>query len=144
MGVYNRFGGKPGLEQALLTRGFDRLRATIAATRDADPALRLRDAAIRYRDFALENPHRYAFMFAATNGPHLTVDAGRTSADAAFDALLDHLAYAGASREQLATAFWSALHGAVALELTGASRADDPRAAYDTLVDLLIRGLEPR
>src|ERR1700749_5180354 len=34
MGVYNRLGGKDGLVDALLTRGFDRLRETVEKARD--------------------------------------------------------------------------------------------------------------
>src|ERR1700761_3846826 len=37
MGVYNRLGGKEGLVDALLIRGFDRLRAAVDAT-GGDPA----------------------------------------------------------------------------------------------------------
>src|SRR5580704_14283361 len=37
MGVYNRLGGKEGLVDALLIRGFDRLRAAVDAA-GADPA----------------------------------------------------------------------------------------------------------
>src|ERR1700749_3167286 len=34
MGVYNRLGGKDGLVDALLIRGFDRLRETVEKARD--------------------------------------------------------------------------------------------------------------
>src|SRR5262250_1350784 len=47
MNVYNRLGGKDGLVDALLIKGFDRLRA----------------AGMRYRAFALANSHFYAIMF---------------------------------------------------------------------------------
>jgi AcrR family transcriptional regulator len=63
MGVYNRLGGKDGLVDALLIRGFDRLRATIEASREPDMATRLRTCGMRYRQFALANPHFYAIMF---------------------------------------------------------------------------------
>src|SRR5260370_1676077 len=36
MGVYNRLGGKDGLVDALLIRGFDRLRAALAGGAQAD------------------------------------------------------------------------------------------------------------
>src|SRR6201987_1385220 len=41
MGVYNRLGGKDGLVDALLIRGFDRLRATIAGGDETDLLERL-------------------------------------------------------------------------------------------------------
>src|SRR5215472_18001843 len=63
MGVYNRLGGKDGLVDALLIRGFDRLRAPIEASRERDMLTRFRTCGMRYRQFALANPHFYAIMF---------------------------------------------------------------------------------
>src|ERR1700723_3129539 len=63
MGVYNHLGGKDGLIEALLTRGFDRLRAACDATAGPDATARFFDAGRRYREFALANPHFYAIMF---------------------------------------------------------------------------------
>src|ERR1700751_5472770 len=67
MGVYNRLGGKDGLVDALLIRGFDRLRASLeAALSDtAEPDMRARfvSCGLSYRQFALANPHFYAIMF---------------------------------------------------------------------------------
>src|ERR1700720_3038313 len=56
MGVYNRLGGKNGLVDALLIRGFDRLRATIAGGQEPDMLERLRACGLRYRQFALGSP----------------------------------------------------------------------------------------
>src|ERR1700735_3608172 len=63
MGVYNRLGGKDGRVDALLIRGFDRLRAACDATAGPDATARFYDAGRRYREFALANPHFYAIMF---------------------------------------------------------------------------------
>src|ERR1700761_4323006 len=67
MGVYNRLGGKDGLVDALLIRGFDMLRAAMEAARDAPPDegiyARLITCGLGYRQFALDNPHFYAIMF---------------------------------------------------------------------------------
>src|ERR1700685_2488455 len=41
MGVYNRLGGKDGLVDALLIRGFDLLRAAVAGGGEPDPLRRL-------------------------------------------------------------------------------------------------------
>ena len=61
MGVYNRLGGKDGLVDALLIKGFDRLRAAVdAAMNDtAEPSMRARffSCGLSYRQFALDNPH---------------------------------------------------------------------------------------
>src|ERR1700739_3752151 len=59
MGVYNRLGGKDGLVDALLIKGFDRLRASLeAALSDpAEPDMRARfvSCGLSYRQFALAN-----------------------------------------------------------------------------------------
>src|ERR1700757_340353 len=43
MGVYNRLGGKDGLGDALLIRGFDRLRETVEKARDDTGQASMRD-----------------------------------------------------------------------------------------------------
>src|ERR1700761_6469932 len=63
MGVYNRLGGKDGLVDALLIRGFDLLRASCDAAVGPDATARFYDCGRRYREFALANPHFYAIMF---------------------------------------------------------------------------------
>src|SRR5215468_5009244 len=64
MGVYNRLGGKDGLVDALLVRGFDRLRAALEpALADAghpDASRRFLSCGLSYRAFALANPNVYA------------------------------------------------------------------------------------
>src|ERR1700743_182397 len=60
MGVYNRLGGKDGLIDALLIRGFDMLRAFCDAASGPDATARFYDCGRRYREFALANPHFYA------------------------------------------------------------------------------------
>src|ERR1700743_437654 len=67
MGVYNRLGGKDGLVDALLIKGFDQLRVSLeeALAAPREPGIRGRLAAcgLAYRRFALANPHFYAIMF---------------------------------------------------------------------------------
>src|SRR6202020_3687388 len=67
MGVYNRLGGKDGLVDALLIKGFDRLRAAVDAaindTTETSMRARLFACGRNYRRFALDNPHFYAIMF---------------------------------------------------------------------------------
>src|ERR1700759_2439348 len=59
MNVYNRLGGKDGLGGAVLIRGFDRARDTVAGARDADgvPGMEARMLAcgLSYRAFARAN-----------------------------------------------------------------------------------------
>jgi len=148
MGVYNRLGGKDGLIDALLIIGFDRLRASIAGGDEPDLLERLRACGLRYRRFALENRHFYAIMFEAA----LVEQSGSAEvaehAAAAFDALVDNVAItaaagrivAGQPRE-VAQQIWSAVHGAVTLELKGLMQVADPEAAFRALVSTLLRGL---
>jgi AcrR family transcriptional regulator len=149
-GVYSRLGGKDGLVDALLIRGFSRFAATLEAARDPDPLERLRDCGRRYRAFGLANPHFYAIMFEgaiprerAAEPPELLEQAG-----AAFTALVRVVEYAAASGAisapeptEVAQQLWNAVHGAVALELKGMILTPDPGATYEAFLETLIRGL---
>ena len=151
MGVYNRLGGKDGLVDALLIRGFDRLRAACEATAGPDATARFFDAGRRYREFALANPHFYAIMFEDAI-PHMFDNPEVAEhAEAAFNALVrvvELTAAAGAIAApdpvEAAQQIWSALHGAVALELKGLIQTPDPAATYRACLDTLFRGLAPR
>jgi AcrR family transcriptional regulator len=157
MGVYNRLGGKDGLVDALLIRGFDRLRLALEAALAApgEPAMRGRFIAcgLAYRQFALANPHFYAIMFEdaisrereydnAAVGEHATacfgalVHAVELSAAAGVIAAPDPL--------EVAQQIWSAVHGAVALELKGMVQTPDAQYTYQAFIGTLIRGLAPR
>jgi AcrR family transcriptional regulator len=153
MSVYNRFGGKDGLVDALLIKGFDRLRASIEAGREPDMLARLRNCGLRYREFALANPHFYSLMFEEVS-PHEHEDEDNEvgeHARAAFGALVRtvELAAAGGVIEahnpvDVAQQIWSAVHGAAALEMKGLVLTPDPAATYGALMDVIIRGLAPR
>lgn len=105
---------------------------------------------MRYRQFALENPEFYGVMFGgvlANAAPSSEVD---EHAGAAFGALVTHVAAAidaagveDADPFELAHHIWSSVHGAVSLELAGLALTADPRATYEALLQLLLRGLQP-
>jgi len=151
MGVYNRLGGKDGLVDALLIKGFDRLRAALEASDEPDMLERLRSCCLRYRAFALGNKHFYAIMFEdAIPRGHDSAEVGE-QARAAFGALVRTVELAAAARMldvpgpfEAAQQIWSCAHGAVALELRGLVLTADPEATYRALLDTLIRGLAPR
>ena len=151
MGVYNRLGGKDGLVDALLIKGFDRLRAAIESPDDPDMRTRLRDGGLRYREFALANPHFYAIMFEdAIPREHESAEV-EEHARACFGALVRAVEMASAAGViaapnplEAAQQIWSAVHGAVALELRGLVLTEDPAATYDAFLDTMIRGLAPR
>ena len=145
MGVYNRLGGKDGLVDALLIRGFDRLRAACDAT------ARFFDAGRRYREFALANPHFYAIMFEDAIPHEFDNPEVGEHAIAAFHALVrivEVSAVAGVIAApdplEVAQQIWSAIHGAVALELKGLVQTEDPAATYRALLVTLFQGLAPR
>jgi AcrR family transcriptional regulator len=152
MSVYNRLGGKDGLVDALLIRGFDRLTAAIAAHGEPDAAARLLACGLRYREFALANPHFYAIMFegAVPHEHHIGPEA-EEHARAAFGALVRNVELAAAAGAisaadpfEAAMQIWSSVHGAVALELKGLVLTPDPEATYRALLQTLIRGFAPR
>jgi AcrR family transcriptional regulator len=156
MGVYNRLGGKDGLVDALLIRGFDRLRATIEgtlATSADEPNMRNRLLACgaSYRRFALGNPHFYAIMFEDAIPHEFDNEEVGEHAAAAFGALVRVVELAAAAGAiaapnpmEVAQQIWSSLHGAVALELKGLVLTPDPQYTYQELVTTVVRGLAPR
>jgi AcrR family transcriptional regulator len=150
MGVYNRLGGKEGLVDALLIKGFDRLRAACDAASGPDLRARFYDCGLRYREFALANPHFYAIMFEDAIPHEFDNPEVAEHAEAAFYALVrtvELCAAAGviAAPQPVETAqqIWSTVHGAVALELKGLIQTENPAATYRASLDTLARGLAP-
>jgi AcrR family transcriptional regulator len=157
MGVYNRLGGKDGLVDALLIRGFDQLGAVVGTTLGAtmdEPSMRARLIAcgLAYRKFALDNPHFYAIMFEDAI-PHDMDSNPEVSehAQAAFGALVRLVELSAAAGVlaasdpvEAAQQIWSGVHGAVALELKGLVLTPDAEQTYRVLLDTLVRGLAPR
>jgi len=148
MGVYNRFGSKEGLVEALLIRAFDGLRRAVAGPGELDPIERLRASGIRYRQFALANPAQYAVMFgAALAGGEPSVELKECAAGA-FQELVGHVATAMAAgrlvrgdAQDVAQQIWGAVHGAVTLEMQQRIFTQHPERTYLALLDLIIRGL---
>jgi AcrR family transcriptional regulator len=154
MGVYNHLGGKDGLVDALLIKGFDRLRAAVDLSLDptAGPDMRARfyTCGLAYREFALTNPHFYAIMFEETMLPERDNPEVVGHATAAFGALVRTVELsaeagliAAPDPVEAAQQIWSSLHGSVALELKGLVLSQDPAATYRALLDTLLRGLAP-
>jgi AcrR family transcriptional regulator len=148
MGVYNRLGGKDGLVDALLIRGFDRLRAAIAGGDEPDLLERLRACGLRYRSFALANRYFYAIMFEAAIPHEHFSDEAATHAAAAFGELVRNVELAAAAGaitaaqpSEVAQQIWSTVHGAVALELKDLVLTPDPEATYRATLDTILRGL---
>jgi AcrR family transcriptional regulator len=155
MGVYNRLGGKDGLVEALLIRGFDRLRVSLEESFAAagEPAMRARfiSCGLAYRRFALANPHFYAIMFEDAIPHEHDSQEVHDHAAACFGALVRAVEMSAAAGViaapdplEVAQQIWSAVHGAVALELKGLVLTPDPEYTYQAFIATLIRGLAPR
>jgi AcrR family transcriptional regulator len=144
MGVYNHLTDKRGLELAVIEAGFAELRDALTAVTAADPKRRMYECGVAYRRIAKARPQVYRLMF----GPHLG-DAGLHNAPLAIGALVEVIKYAqvgGILRvgdpDVMAKNVWAAIHGAVMLELEGASRAGaDWDAEYHELLFMIGRGL---
>ncbi|HVT69790.1 MAG TPA: TetR/AcrR family transcriptional regulator, partial [Trebonia sp.] len=155
MGVYNRLGGKDGLVDALLIRGFDRLRASLEAAMSdtAEPSMRARflSCGLTYRRFALASPHFYAIMFEDAIPRERDNPVVGEHAHATFGALVRIVELAAAAGViaapdplEVAQQIWSAVHGAVALELRGLVLTPDPEQTYRDFLMTVFRGLAPR
>ena len=151
MGVYNRLGSKAGLVNVLLVRGFDRLRTALEAAEEPGPVGRLREASLRYRRFALDNPAFYAIMFEGVIPREKDSAEVSEHAAAAFGVLLRNVELAaaagridGTAPREAAQQLWSAVHGAVVLELKGLVQTPDPEATYRQMTDTVLRGLGRR
>ena len=148
MGVYNRFGGKPGLIDALLALGFALLRDAISGA-SGDGTARLINSGFAYRDFARSHEHLYALMF---NRPDDVEPSQETFvvAQESFGALVTLVTDAMSRGElrraepvEVAQVIWSSVHGAVSLELIGIGFTPDPEATYAAMLATMVRGLAP-
>ena len=149
-GIYNHFTEKEGLLLAVLARAFDQL-STAIRSRDQDTSPHvLRAGAEAYRCRALERPVTYRLMFGAPSSPgHLEMLG--THSDAALAALIDAVQAAQQAGEMrtgdptvMASAIWSSLHGAVALELAHSLPvASMATPIFQAVLDILDRGLAP-
>jgi AcrR family transcriptional regulator len=150
MGVYNRLGGKDGLVDALLIRGFDMLRAAVAGGSEPDLLDRLWACGLRYREFALANRHFYAIMFEGAIPHEFASEEVAAHAAAAFEALVQNVDLAAAAGQievpdprEAAQQIWSTVHGAVALEMKDLILTPDPAATYRATLRMVLRGLAP-
>jgi AcrR family transcriptional regulator len=147
MGVYNRFGGKAGVLDALTARGFDQLAATLDAIEETEPLEALAEAARRYRRFAKARPSLYGLMFdRAIPGWQPSPKAVSRAAES-FGRLVGYVTRAMAARAiapgdatEIAQRLWSASHGVVSLELRGLGFVADVDTHHELLVQSLLAG----
>jgi len=147
MGVYSGFGNKDGLPKALFARGFDTLEVAIETRSDANPLRRLSIGYLGYRQFAIDNPQLYHLMFEQMMLLELSPES-REAAKRSFMILVDRVQDAMTSGDltngdstEVAQDLWSAMHGAVGLEIAGVHFTQDRAANFTPMINALIKGL---
>jgi AcrR family transcriptional regulator len=147
--VYTRFGGKPGLADALYRSGYARLADELASVAPVDdPIERIRDLAAAYRRVALANPGHYELMTGRPIPEYTPPTDSRRFAASTLQPLIDAISEACSAGlltgepRTLAERFWAAGHGRISLELHGLIEVDDDEAA--DYVDHVIDAHRPR
>jgi AcrR family transcriptional regulator len=142
MGVYNHLGGKQGLTNALLERGFEGLRAAVADTPGGSPLDRLGESGRGYRKYALSHAQHYSIMFDQPAPPEAHIGGG------AFEALADHVRSAmdagyvrAADPYAIALQIWCTVHGRISLELRGFIDPATADESYEQLLEFILRAL---
>ncbi|MBI1360604.1 MAG: TetR family transcriptional regulator [Alphaproteobacteria bacterium] len=125
MTPYRYFRDKDAILAAVRTRAFNRFAAAMEAAGAPASAPTDKSPGGAYFDFALANPAAYRMMFdvnqpTASDYPDLVeaMDRARLTMGAALRRLEEEGAISG-DVDLMAHAFWSAMHGAVMLDLAG-------------------------
>jgi len=157
--VYRHFEDKEALLFAACTQGFQVFSSyLVRALREPTPRERLLRAGELYRQFALENPldYRFIFMSQAEAVNALPNDEGDCveglPQDTTFRFLVDRVnecmqagVLAAEEPERVAVVIWAHVHGLISLRLSGhlAALGDDPAfsAFYQASVARLLRAL---
>jgi AcrR family transcriptional regulator len=147
MGVYSRFGSKDGLLEVLFVQGFGMLHDAIETPAEPSALARLRTGCLGYREFAITHPQLYHLMFEQMMVLDLSPEA-IDSAQSSFATLVDRVSTAMHAGElspgepvEVAQQVWSAMHGAVSLEIADVHFAADRQASFAALMDALLGGL---
>jgi AcrR family transcriptional regulator len=153
MGVYSRFGGKPGLLDVLYQRGFERLRAAAEPIQGRGTAQeeldRMSDG---YRQHALASPRHYDLMFGRGVPGFEPSKSARAAALASFDAWVASVRRATdagllvGNVETNAFRLWALNHGFVSLELSGMAQKGSERTQrrrHREAYRALLEGLRP-
>jgi AcrR family transcriptional regulator len=146
--VYNRFGSKRGVIDALFVTGFTLLNAALDVHRSGDVEIDLVNCGRRYRAFALENPALYAIMFSKAVVDYEPSAEAADKATASFQQLVQHMAWyldqgvlIDGDAVEISQRIWSASHGAMSLELAGIGFVEGRAAHMDNLSRTMARGL---
>jgi len=146
MGVYNRFENKDGLVAALAIRALEQLGQVIDVADGDDPVERFRQACRNYREFALRHPARYSLIFGAgsplEDQSSAVADAGR-AVFAVLIQLIDVMKKRTSERDSTedAQVVWSAIHGAVTIELARIGQTTNADSTFEHMLDMLAHEL---
>ncbi|WP_236793196.1 TetR/AcrR family transcriptional regulator [Amycolatopsis sp. GM8] len=151
IGVYTRFGGRTGVLDALYERTFELLHDELGqlppVSGDALPDVLAFGR--MYREFALESPARYAFMFErAVPGydpdPDLRMLAQRDTYDQLVARVRPAVRSAG-DAERAGYLMWTTMHGLVSMELTNRARTPPPgwflKPGNDSYAEIFYEGI---
>ena len=148
MSIYNHFGGKNGVIDAIIIERFALL-ARMADTTLEDPRENLLAGSRAYRDFALRHRAHYTLMFlhrfigydpsnetlnAAYRGVEILSGQVQRCVDAGY--------FAGRLGTDVAQQLWASVHGYVALEISGINFASQRARVFDQLIEGLLLGLD--
>jgi AcrR family transcriptional regulator len=146
MSVYNRFDNKDGLLAALAMRALDELAAVIETPSNVAPVERFRQSCRNYRNYALGHPARYVLIFATGSPLEDQSSAAAAHGRAVFAVLIELIRAVSTAAPTIdpteaAQAVWSALHGAVTIEIAGIGQTNDATVSYEHMIDLMLAGL---
>lgn len=148
MSIYNHFGGKDGVLDAIIVEGFTLL-AGLSNTTLPDARENLMAGSRAYREFALTYRAHYTVMFLhdfvtfewspdtmyfAAKGFEILAGQVQAYQDAGY--------IPGLFCPDVAQQLWATVHGYVALEISGVNFASDRGAVFDQLIDSILRGLD--
>lgn len=144
MSVYNHFGDKQGLLDAVAEHHFATLAQALNTITEPDPHQRLRQAGTIVHDLMTTHPRSYDLMWTTHPGPNTH------NAFAQLVHLIQYGQAAGAfittNPTHLASAIWASIQGAISIEIrqnhNNTESGDTVSAVdYDTLLDLVARGV---
>lgn len=143
--VYSLFGGKEGLQRAVIRQGFDDFAAAQAAVPVTDDAVTdIAGLGMTYIQWALDHPRLYAVMFGEQLvgvGPSAEIEeAGSHAMQPIADAVgraIGSGQFRKADAEIVTTSLWAQVHGLAALLLAGRL---DPESDLGTAAFAVIDG----
>ena len=151
MSVYNHFGSKNGVIDALFVASLERLRHALRSIdKIADPVEALLEGLYRYRRLALEHRAAYQIMFRWWAIPTFEPSPSASSAAkdafsilvAAVERAMAESAIAKTDPTAVAQQLWAATHGWVSIETGGLTFVKDHDAGLEALLAVIIKGLQ--